>query len=170
MIRRGRCHLQSCRRSRRARVSVACVELRELQVEGVNLFVADVANEEGRAVRRNAGPRTKWAVVATDVADFHDCLQAQVGEAKAIEGGLLHQERIEEDTFSVVRPFHIANGPKAPGNDCPLSGSKFVEEKIIVVRVRSQEVAAIGRPTRTTDAIRAGESGSASRGQIKQLN
>src|SRR5580658_4042488 len=166
MIRRGRCHLQSCRRSRRARVSVACVELRELQVEGVNLFVADVANEEGRAVRRNAGPRTKWAVVATDITDFHARIQVQVGEAETIEGGLRHQQRIEEDASAAVRPFHIANGPKAFGDDGPLADGKFVEEKIIVVRVRSEEIAAIGRPAGTTDAIRAGESGTASRGQV----
>src|SRR5271155_2843305 len=107
-------------RSRQTRASVACVDLRKLQVKRVNFFVADVANEEGRAVRRDAGPRTKWAVVATDSTDFHDRIQVQVGEAKTIEGGLLHQERIEEDAFAVVRPFHIANRPKAFDDNSPL--------------------------------------------------
>ena len=36
----------------------------ELEVEGVDLVVADVAHEQGRAIRGRARPGPKWPVVA----------------------------------------------------------------------------------------------------------
>jgi hypothetical protein len=60
--------------SNNSRVCFLARDLGQMQIQQINLFTANIANQQWGAIRRHSSPRPKFSVVATNILGAHNRL------------------------------------------------------------------------------------------------
>src|SRR5579862_463960 len=128
----------------------------QLPIQGVDFLIADIADEQWRAVGGQAAPSPKRTVEPVGILEAADGGEGQIGHAEPVEAGLLHFLRVEDQRFRIARESKITESAEAFYGDAPLLRRKIVDPNLIPRAFFGGEISAVRRPARTTQAIGTG--------------
>lgn len=135
------------------------LRLGELQVQGVDLLGADIAREKWGVAGAEAGPGagTKLAGVSADVFQADDSIELGIADAETIVGGIGRVQSVKVQVSAIRRPGYIADQSLRGEELPPLPGLCVEEQQFAGVVRKSNDKAAIRRPTGTKDSLRTSE-------------
>src|SRR5271157_3779385 len=141
---------------------------RRFPIEGVDFLDADIMEDQGGIVRGQAHPGTQASRRAPVALQAHHSLHLSVSNTDTVDSRFVCRMDVEVDKLPIPRPAIVTGGKTHELR--PLLVLHIEEEQLLLVYRLGHDIAAIGRPARSKEPVRAGQGCNPLRLEIKHMN